>query len=244
MFVLLTFSTMARANGGTTFRLLIEDTTTGVQRVITDNVKFGGIFNPDGDQASSTLGTISFTSSIGNFSAIITATSTTAADGGGILTLNANVTNQTGVAGQFVAILEDVYGPNSDGPAASLTNTVSSTAVLSGSTLAVQSWLDPSGAVPSFGSNSGQVALTGAGMPSDNPYNDVGVGTIGVTTGATNSVFSEAAVQFTGAGGSANFTFTASDPGPATPTMPEPTSLMLLGSSLLAAGILRKTKKL
>jgi hypothetical protein len=245
--VLLTFSTMALANGGSTFRLVLEDTTTGVERVITDNQILGGAFNPDGDKANTTLGTIQFTSSIGNFFVTLTATSTTG--DGGILTLNANVTNQSASADQFVAFLEDTY--STGGAAATLTNTINS-ATLSAATLSVQSWLDPSGAVPAFGANTGQTPIanangpgaipgTGVVIPTDNPYNDVGVSSIAVTQGAPNtSIFSEAAVQFTGQG-SANFSFTATDPSSA--TLSEPTSLMLLGSALLGGGVLRRMRQ-
>jgi hypothetical protein len=246
MVFLLAFSTIAHANGGNTFRLVLQDTTTGVQRVITDNQTLGGIFNPDGDK-SNVLGTIQFNSSVGNFFVTLTATSTTDASGAGTLSVTANVSNQSTSSDQFVVFLEDVYSTN--GAAATLTNTVSGATLSSTATLSGQSWLDSSGLAPSFGANTGQATIvnpngagaisgTGVIIPADNPYNLVGLGSTSVIQGApSSSMVSEAVVQFTGAG-TANFTFTASDPTP----MPEPTSLMLLGSSLLAAGVLRKRK--
>jgi len=256
----LTFSTAALAYDGNTFRLVLEDTTTGVQRVVTDNASLGPL-NSFGDK-NGALGTIGFNSSVGNFMVTINATSNEAADGGGILTLNANVAYQSSGAQTFVVILEDVYGADTAG--ATLENTIagfnspSSTAVLaSTASLSVQSWLDPNGAVPVGSSilNSGPAAISvnaaniaTAGAVNNNlaPINATsGSYDKAATPGTTaHSIYSEAVVQFnsSSSAGSVSFSLTA-DEIPAGPSVPEPTSLMLLGSTLLGLGVLRSRKR-
>jgi len=263
--VVLAFSTMAQAAGGGTFRLILEDTTTGLQRVITDNQSNGGILNPNGDKALTTSGLIQFTSSVGNFFVTIYATSAAGADGGGILTLSATVANQSATSGgNFVAFLEDVYGGDSNGATAALTNTIGgyipgtntvtdSAGVPTGATLSVQSWLDAEGTVPSFGSNSGPVAATVVAIPGDGPFTNsqpantlTGSFSTPVVSGTSSptSIFERVGVNFASSGGTANFTFTAAETNPGSGTsVPEPTSLLLVGSALAGFGIIRKKKQ-
>jgi len=279
----LTFSTVAQADGGPSFRLLLQDTTTGKQRVITDNASWGTILNKVNLDSNAAVGAIQFAGAVGNFFVTIDATSSEGADGGGILTLSANVAFQSTGTDQFAVVLEDVYGGDTNGANATLenriagynyvSNTVTPTAVLSSSSsLSVQSWLDATGVVPQLGANSGQVAATTSlgSIPTSGAYNnnlaptnttsgsfDLGVTSptgLALTPGQSctpstppcTSIYSESILQFTNAssGGSASFTLTADEIQTPSPSVPEPTSLVLLGSALLGLGVLPSRKKI
>jgi hypothetical protein len=53
---------------------------------------------------------------------------------------------------------------------------------------------------------------------------------------------SKATVNFSGLGGVADFSLTASDAAGTPPSAPEPTPLLLLGSGLLGLGVLQRRK--
>ena len=143
-----------------------------------------------------------------------------------------------------------------------------------GASLKVQSWLDVANNEPAFGSVSGSTYLNSMTTPPGGSstaafagdgqlFRTTGFAYTGTTvpvafSGGNYSMFSQATVSFSGVG-SANFSVKASD-APAsnsTPTeptsdppasnstsMPEPTSLMLLGSALLGLGFLPKKKRI
>jgi hypothetical protein len=258
LLVLLVFNTMAHAD---TFKVLITDTATGAQTVVTDNVAYPlPSLNLYGD-TNSALGTIQFSGNTGNFFVTLVATASTAT-GAGVLNLSANVQYQaTGPDKILIAVEDNGYTAVSStaslvdtvGGYISSSNTVTPTGDLAptATSISLQSWIDATGAVPAFGNSAHCIAgCTGSTAIPGTAADTTGIsftttGFSGSSSTALNdlstsvpySITSEATVNFTG-GGAADFTLTASDP------VPEPTSLMLLGSALHAGGILRKTKKL
>jgi len=144
---------------------------------------------------------------------------------------------------------------------------VTPTGTLTGAVQSVtlQSWLDRNNIEPPFGAYTGSTVLnpltqtippvgsntvTAFSAPQTfgtTGFSYAGAGVPVTFTGANYSMFSQATVNFSGIG-TADFTLTASDP--AAPTggggtgtsVPEPTSLMLLGSTLLGLGIVRRKK--
>jgi len=263
---LLMFGATARADQLTVgnFRLVIVDVTENLTRVITDNQVLGGIANTSGDKANTTLGTIQTIAQVtGAFAVTLTATSTTGPDGGAILTLNAtnvifNSTATPSATHTLMIGLEDTgFSAPGGNPGAMVTFQQSSTGNMPGSASEIDfnSWLDVAGAMPNLGTNTAPT-IRSLSFPvnTTDPGNYLDFTTPGSLTGATStgpvdlssvpqtgySLFSEALVTFNGSGGNTNFTLTASDSVPQN-NLPEPTSLVLLGSALLGYGVfLRK----
>lgn len=272
LFVLLTFSNMALAVGGSTFRLLLQDfqtaggtpgTGTGVELTITDNALKSVAYN----DKNGLLGDINWFGNVGEFYVNINATSTDGgAIAGGQLSVTANVqyegTLATGGSEQFVLSVEDSGYSFTPGSTVLVQNTVNNLS-LTGNASAITTSTDlttNTGDVPLLpangiqGNNKSNVALTapvsdgiGTSVAPVPPSETTGIDASLVGAQTTN-LFAQANVTFgAGSGGNASFSLTASDPidnsggnnGGNGGNVPEPTTLMLLGSALLGLGVLR-----
>jgi len=266
LFVLLAFSTLALADGGTTFKLELQDfetsgtggaLTTGAQVVITDNLI---VARSSYNDTNGVTGAIGWQGNVGNFFVTITSTSTDP-NSGGQLTLNATATYEGTAGDTLVLSLEDqgyTATPSSTVLLQSTVNNVSLTG--SANSLTTNTWLTTAASgLPVFGSEgaTGSAASpkaisvpipsgpTAAGGDESNGGTYADDETLSATATQTN-LFTQAAVSF-GAGPSgsstATFALTAADPIDASTgggSVPEPTSLMLLGSALLGSVVLRK----
>jgi len=274
LFVLLTFSTMALADGGTTFKLELQDfetsgtsglLTTGAQVVITDN---DIVSRSSYNDTNGVKGDIAWQGNVGNFFVTITATSTDPNSGatsggylmstlsGGQLTLNATATYEGTAGDTLVLSLDDQGYTATPSSTVLLQSTVNNTSLTgTANSLTTNTWLTTAtGDLPTFGAEgaTGSAASpkaisvpipsgpTAAGGVASNGSMDV---TVSSTATSTN-LFTQAAVSF-GAGPSgsstASFALTAADPDlSGGGSVPEPTSLMLLGSALLGLVVLRK----
>jgi hypothetical protein len=261
LFVLMTFFTVrAQADQGTTFRLRIDDLSTGVSRVITDNQ--GTVFG-DWNNGPTPTGTIHFAGYIGSSAFVtINATSGTGSDGGGSLTLNGSVLYETTGSDVITISVED-SGYTAPAPAVNFVSTVAwGDLPTTATSISLNSWLDAANNVPIFGANTAGVALARSAIviPTDAPSvlsedsqqftgtfaplpasAGVAADLSGVNPSNGYSIISQVAVTFNGNGGQADFSLTAAD-GPLSQSVPEPTSLLLLGSALLGFGIFRRTQ--
>ena len=267
------FSVTAQAFDLSSFRLRIEDPVTGVGRVITDNVSLGfGNNAGDQNSAAGTVYFSGFVENF-NVSVQATSTTVNPdGSGGGKLVLSARVTYSQSTNATIIITLEDsgytapappVVFTGSVGGYDSVTKTATQAGSLSGGaqSVTVQSWLDAANTEPTFGPNSGSTVLnpfaqtipplgsnTTTAFASPVSFGTTGFALSGagvavpLVGGQTYSMFSQATVSFTG-NGAADFTLTAIDPQGPTSQVPEPTSLMLLGSALLGLEVARRKKQ-
>jgi hypothetical protein len=261
------FNVAGYATGLSTFRLRVEDTATGIGRVITDNVT-SGIGNLNGDN-SSTAGTIFFSGYVGNAFVTIYGTSASFGGGTGLLTLGARVQSVSEAGATIRITLED---SNYSGPTSTFTGAVSgfdhvtlgttSAATLVGAVSSVnfQTWINVANTTPYLGLNSAAKVLTAPTsaaleipVGSIAAFSGTGTSSLSATesrpdvpASASYALYSQATIAFSGQG-AANFTISGADPllAPTPPPygLPEPTSLLLLGSGLVGLGALVRRKR-
>jgi hypothetical protein len=245
----------AQADDSSDFRLIIMDQS-GNARVVTNNV--GNVLTGDGNNASDT---IDFTNHFDgtSYSIQINATSDINPDGTGALTLSGQVgCNVTGGCANITIMLEDdTYSTALLAPNAAFVsglegyNAVNNTIVpqgtlANGASLSVQSWIGTANVEPNFGTTNGSITLNPAGITNaetitsgDVAESPLGSPVVPTFSGPSYSEILRADLSFS-QNGVSNFTLTAAEAPPA--SVPEPTSLLLLGSTLLGLGIFRKKR--
>jgi len=258
LFVITMFlSVTAYADGPIEILAVDQSTGTGtlLGRVFVDNVKQPGIVNMNGDLNTTGVGTIQWHGTVGKFYVYLDGTTSTGS-GGTALTLAGDVQYQ-GTGGDNI-ILEIVdTGLTPPSPTVTLSNFLGGyyypTNTLTGggafpssaNLITFDSFLDAANSVPAFGttaSTGGAVTLSASAL--NIPGTNFIAGTADLSAVSNYSLTSRVAMDFTGSGGEANFSWAAdTSPASAGTSVPEPTSLLLLGSSLLGVGVLQRKKR-